>query len=167
MRERYLQDSLQPSNKHYGSDNLLGFVYSPCMRASSLFRVLLLHWLALVPARFHNNLLHRIGGMGLAKESCWLPMNDPDFGSKFKFIYDEHIEGFAGKAFSKAEKRVALVFRHLSEFTEKERDWERETSPVLVFFGFPIPSLTALSYFDSYCVSYCRKRTRGCYGSSY
>lgn len=45
------------------------------------------------------------GGMGLAKESVWIQLHDVEFREKYLDMYNEHIEGFSGKAFNKARRR--------------------------------------------------------------
>jgi hypothetical protein len=45
----------------------------------------------LQPSRKHY------GGLGYAKASCFLDVDDPDFGDKFRVLWDEHIPGFSGK----------------------------------------------------------------------
>lgn len=45
----------------------------------------------LQPSRKHY------GGMGYAKESVFLQLDDPDYDAKFGDIWEEHIAGFSGK----------------------------------------------------------------------
>eukprot|EP00055_Hartaetosiga_balthica_P017885 m.124527 g.124527 ORF g.124527 m.124527 type:complete len:310 (+) comp9425_c11_seq1:26-955(+) len=45
------------------------------------------------------------GGQGFSKETTWIPLLTPTWLDEFEEAYDEHIEGFSGKAFSKSVKR--------------------------------------------------------------
>ena len=45
----------------------------------------------LQPSRKHYN------GMGYAKESVFLQLDDPDYDAKFGYIWEEHVPGFSGK----------------------------------------------------------------------
>lgn len=45
----------------------------------------------LQPSRKHYS------GMGYAKESVFLQLDDPDYDAKFGHIWEEHVPGFSGK----------------------------------------------------------------------
>lgn len=45
------------------------------------------------------------GGMGLAKPSAWLALDDDEFMDKFMVVYKEHVDNFGGKSFNKARRR--------------------------------------------------------------
>eukprot|EP00959_Pyramimonas_sp_CCMP1952_P371607 7781349-Pyramimonas_sp.AAC.1 len=44
--------------------------------------------------------------MGLAKESVFLNISDPEFSPKFAHVFGEHIDGWAGNAYKKAIKKT-------------------------------------------------------------
>jgi hypothetical protein len=45
------------------------------------------------------------GGMGLARPSVMLPLGSHEFAERFAELFDEHVDGFSGKAFAKARNR--------------------------------------------------------------
>ena len=47
--------------------------------------------LVLQPSRKHY------GGLGYAKPSCFLELDDPEYADKFEALWDEHVPGFSGK----------------------------------------------------------------------
>lgn len=49
----------------------------------------------LQPSRKHY------GGLGYAKESLFVPLDDPQYTELFQEIWDEHISGFSGKVLSR------------------------------------------------------------------
>jgi hypothetical protein len=49
------------------------------------------------------------GGMGFARPSLWIDVHDRAFESRYLEMYNEHVEGFSGKAFQKASV-VLLAF---------------------------------------------------------
>lgn len=65
----------------------------PSKEANKYIRKLKEHLLQ--PSRKHYS------GMGYAKESVFLQLDDPDYDAKFGHIWEEHVPGFSGKSFKK------------------------------------------------------------------
>eukprot|EP00040_Diaphanoeca_grandis_P028787 m.167214 g.167214 ORF g.167214 m.167214 type:complete len:281 (+) comp31459_c0_seq1:230-1072(+) len=59
---------------------------------------------SVIPKRLQPN-LKGYGGMGYAKPSAWIDLRDDEFMEKYLTLYEEHVEGFSGKAFQKARRR--------------------------------------------------------------
>ena len=55
----------------------------------------------LQPSRKHY------GGLGYAKDSVLLELDDPEYASKFEAIWNEHVPGFSGKSFKKRKTEAA------------------------------------------------------------
>lgn len=47
----------------------------------------------------------KYGGMGFAKKSIFLNIQDSEFDSKFQEVFREHIQGWAGNSYAKSRKK--------------------------------------------------------------
>jgi hypothetical protein len=64
------------------------------------------------------------GGIGLARPSLWIPLNDPSSIPRIQEEFAEHIPGFYGKQRTKAMKKQLnkkMIWRQMTNKNEKEK----------------------------------------------